>query len=235
MSTLPNRMGIAPRPDGLRAVFLDAMGTLVRLRPPVPLLTEALATAGHPNRPGRVAEALHDEIVFYRAHSVQASTPELLRTLRDECARVLADGLEDAPPRDVLVDLLVGAIQIEPFPDVMPFLAHVRARGLRAVVVSDWDCGLSDQLSRLGIRQWVDHVVVSADVGVTKPDPRIFHYALEMIRVAPGDVLLCGDDPRRDMAGAAAVGVRCVLVDREQRYPDVAQRVSSLAELMGWI
>jgi hypothetical protein len=29
--------------------------------------------------------------------------------------------------------------------------------------------------------------------------------------------------------------VRCVLVDREQRYPDVAQRVSSLAELMGWI
>jgi putative hydrolase of the HAD superfamily len=130
---------------------------------------------------------------------------------------------------------MVGALQLEVFPDVVPFLSYLRNRGVRTAVVSDWDCTLVEHLSRLGIRAWVDDVVVSADVGVTKPDPRIFDRALRVLDVAAGHAVHCGDDPRRDVLGAAASGIRPVLVDREHRYPEAPGRVSSLDELIGAI
>ena len=216
-------------------MLLDAMGTLVRLHPPAPLLTTALATAGYPNSADRVAAALGEEIAFYRAHHVWARTPDLVLQLRRECAGVLAQGLDPAPPHGLVVELLVGALRIEPFADAIPFLENVRACGLRAVVVSDWDCSLADHLSQLGLREWVDGVVVSAEVGVTKPDPRIFRRALGLLGVAAHEVVHCGDDPVRDVAGAAAAGIRPILVDRADRYPDVVERVSSLADLLRWI
>ncbi|OLE01096.1 MAG: hypothetical protein AUG80_00510 [Candidatus Rokubacteria bacterium 13_1_20CM_4_68_9] len=51
-------------------------------------------------------------------------------------------------------------------------------------------------------------IVDSARVGCTKPDPRIFHRALEGVGVAPGDATFVGDSPTRDMAGARGVGMR---------------------------
>ncbi|OLB09492.1 MAG: hypothetical protein AUH18_10630 [Candidatus Rokubacteria bacterium 13_2_20CM_69_10] len=51
-------------------------------------------------------------------------------------------------------------------------------------------------------------IVDSARVGCTKPDPRIFHRALEGVGVAAGDATFVGDSPTRDMAGARGVGMR---------------------------
>ena len=57
-------------------------------------------------------------------------------------------------------------------------------------------------------------VAASAVVGAGKPDPAIFHHALDALGVAPGEALHCGDLPAYDCAGAAAAGVRAVLIDR---------------------
>ena len=209
------------------------MGTLVRLDAPVAALADALADAGFANDEVRVAAALRTEIRFYRANHLRGRDPGGLAALRTDCAAVLAGGLAAAPPLPELAEILVGALRFAPFEDVVPLLEACRDLGIRTAVVSDWDCALADQLAEIGIGHLVDAVVTSAEVGVAKPDPRIFAAALEAVGVRPAAALHVGDDPRRDLAGAEAAGITAVLLDRNDRHADITPRVETLAAVMG--
>jgi putative hydrolase of the HAD superfamily len=108
----------------------------------------------------------------------------------------------------------VEALRFALLPDAVPALDALEAAGLRLGVVSNWDCGLADVLDDLGVGDRFGTVAVSAVVGAGKPDPAIFRHALGALGVAPGAALHCGDLPAYDCAGAAAAGVRAVLIDR---------------------
>jgi putative hydrolase of the HAD superfamily len=56
--------------------------------------------------------------------------------------------------------------------------------------------------------------VVSGEVGVGKPDPRIFDLALRLLGASPEEAVMVGDNPTRDVAGAKAAGVTAVWVNR---------------------
>ncbi len=61
------------------------------------------------------------------------------------------------------------------------------------------------RLARSSIRRWLDSVVISQEVGVAKPDPRIFEIALDGLN--PREALMIGDGVRSDVAGANRAGV----------------------------
>jgi putative hydrolase of the HAD superfamily len=63
----------------------------------------------------------------------------------------------------------------------------------------------------------VDFVVISAEVGVRKPDPRIFEEALRRAGVAAGEAVHVGDLPEEDIEGARRAGLGAFLIDREKR------------------
>lgn len=226
-----------PRPSGspLEAVLLDAYGTLVELRDPAARLGERLAAEGHPHAADRVEAALAGEIRFYRRNHDRGRDAATLAALRLDCARVLAEGLGlDAPPLPRLAAILVESLRFELIPDVLPALDDLAAAGLRLAVVSNWDAGLGDVLADLGVAGRFEAVVVSAVVGAGKPDPAIFAHALSALGVSPTRALHCGDHPELDCAGAQRAGVRGVLIDRSNAYPDAAcPRVRSLSELRG--
>ena len=211
------------------------MGTLVRLEPPVPVLTAALSDAGFANDEATVAEALRAEIGFYRANHLRGADANGLAALRDDCAVVFARSLAAAPPIPELAELLVGALRFAPFDDVAPVLTACRGLGIRTVVVSDWDCALAAHLADIGIGHLLDAVVVSAEIGVAKPDPRIFAAALEAVGVGPEAAMHVGDDPRRDLHGAEMAGIMGVLLDRDDRHADITPRIVTLTEVLDLI
>ena len=67
--------------------------------------------------------------------------------------------------------------------------------------------------------------------GVRKPDPSIFEAALDLLGVAANEVAMVGDSPEDDVAGARALGMRALLLDRDGRYPDTAERIPDLFAL----
>ena len=67
-------------------------------------------------------------------------------------------------------------------------------------------------LDRFGVSHLVDEVVLSYEVGLIKPDPKIFLTACERLRVDPSEVLMVGDSEEAD-GGAAAVGARVAIVE----------------------
>jgi putative hydrolase of the HAD superfamily len=77
----------------------------------------------------------------------------------------------------------------------------------------------------------VDAVVTSAEVGAAKPEPRVFERALTLARAEPGEALHVGDKVDNDVEGAAAAGIRAVLLQREGEPPAGVTAIRSLREL----
>jgi putative hydrolase of the HAD superfamily len=82
-------------------------------------------------------------------------------------------------------------------------------------------------------------ITVSGEVGVGKPDARAFRSVLEKLGVPPGASVMVGDNLERDVAGAQALGMRAIWVDRTGgRRPDGVvpdARVATLPEVPAWV
>lgn len=83
-----------------------------------------------------------------------------------------------------------------------------------------------------------DAVLISGEVGVGKPEPRIFEVAVEALDASVTETVMVGDNPSRDILGARRAGMRSVWINRDgQRLPDGAPladaEITSLAELQG--
>ena len=179
--------------------------------------------------------AMLAEMAYYRAHHYEGADQASLTELRRRCASVLREQLPPlaALPEEDVVEALLGSLRFHPYPDAAPALGLLRLAGIRSAVVSNWDVSLRGVLSEIGLGGLVDEVVVSAEVGATKPDPLIVEAALRRIRCPAGKALMVGDSPETDVAGAQAAGVRAVLVDRTGTASDMVgvERIFTLEGL----
>lgn len=118
------------------------------------------------------------------------------------------------------------------YPEVLEVLAALRERGLKLVVVSNWDSTLPALLDRLDLTRRFDGVVVSALVGVSKPARGIFDTALALAGVAAHEALHVGDSPSEDYEGAKNAGLPALLLDRAGLGHDGFDTIRSLQEIL---
>jgi putative hydrolase of the HAD superfamily len=218
----------------VRAVLLDALGTLVELQPPAPRLRRLLRESGFEVTEERAMAGFAAEIAYYLDHHLDGSDPERLERLRDRCAEEMRKaldipGLDHATARRAMLE----SLQFSAYPDVVPALKELRALGMGLVVASNWDCSLPRRLAAAGVLELVDGVVTSAEVGAAKPSPRVFVRALAVAGVAAAEAVHVGDKVDNDVDGAAAAGVRGVLLQREGVPPPGVEAIGSLRELRG--
>jgi len=225
-----------------RAILLDGLGTLVALAPPWEAFAEGLRREHRIELSAGEAEwAFTAEMHYYRAHHLEGRDAAGLRALRWRCAEVLHASLPPHAARalslDELTALMLGALRFTLYPDVLATLALLRERGIRLVVVSNWDISLASTLQALGLGEMLDAVITSAQVGAAKPAPKVFHAALALLEISAQEALHVGDDPQLDVAGAHAAGVLPVLLCRARSpgTPAGVASISSLAELPGLI
>jgi putative hydrolase of the HAD superfamily len=217
----------------VRAVLLDALGTLVELPPPWPALVEELAARGVELTEEEARAALLEEMAFYRAHHDEATAAEELDDLRDRCTEVLRAALPPhARPVAGLRDALLGALRFRPYPEVAGVLGELGELGVARVVVSNWDVSLRGVLDDTGLTPQLDGVVISAEVGAAKPARAIFERALAVAGVPAAEALHVGDTAEADLAGARAAGLRALHLDRSGSDPAA---LASLAEVPGLV
>lgn len=102
----------------------------------------------------------------------------------------------------------------EVYPEVPGVLATLARRGVRLGVVSNWDHRLPGLLADLGLAPFFGAITYSGEVGVEKPDRRIFLYALAELGVQPAAALHVGDGRLEDVEGAVAAGLRALHLTR---------------------
>lgn len=119
------------------------------------------------------------------------------------------------------------------YPDVEPTLAALHRAGMAMGVVSDWGHGLEALVLELELGRYLQFLVVSSRLGVTKPDPYVFEMALRRIDVDAAEAVFVGDTYVKDVLGARAAGVTPILLDRSGGAPRVdCAVVHSLLEVL---
>ena len=98
-------------------------------------------------------------------------------------------------------------------PSTPQVLSNLRAQGLQLGVVSNSDGRIFSILDRCGIANFFQVIVDSHDVGVEKPDPRIFQFALDKLQARPEQTIYVGDIYSIDIVGAERARLQPVLID----------------------
>lgn len=99
------------------------------------------------------------------------------------------------------------------YSDVEPFLEDLD--GYRLGVLSNGDPDQQrKKLHETGLSEYFEEVVISGDLGISKPDKRIFEEMIELMEVEPPEIMYVGDDYEADFLGAYNVGINPCLLDR---------------------
>ena len=206
-----------------QVIFFDAAGTLIHLREPVgEVYSRTAARFGVEVAPAAVTPA-------FRAAWKTLPPPEHEVPPDDDdrswwralVGRTFEITQDQAPLEPEVLEPLFDALYwhfAEPeawmvFDDVRPALERFKPH-CRLFVLSNFDRRLRTLLSGHGLTDYFEGMIISSEIGVSKPHPRIFQAALALAKAAPGDCLHVGDDEKADIAGAAGQGIPSHLVRR---------------------
>jgi putative hydrolase of the HAD superfamily len=187
----------------LDGVTIDAFGTLVTLRDPIPSLTAALAQRNVERDTELVRHGFRTEVAHYTQHSASGhDEPGLLR-LQHECARVFLEAIDADLDAGEFAPTYAAAMHFDVLPGVVAALERLRSLGLELAVVANWDLTLRRLLDEAGLAGFFRSVVHAAG----KPAPDGLLRALVELQVEPARALHIGDDEVDELAARAA-GVR---------------------------
>lgn len=233
----------------LDAVVFDAGGTLVRLD--FEWLSAMVTELGVPVSAEDLRRA---EVRGRRLYDLSASRPHApapgdthppLGTAGDTTA-YFAGMLEGVGVRHpVLEEALARMFEKQkppsylwgrPMEGAREAIDRLRAMGVRMACVSNSDGRAERHLIESGVRDGLEFVVDSQLVGIEKPNPAIFHLALQRLGVAAARALYVGDILCVDRVGSQAAGMRLVLIDPYGDYapPDVAS-IRAISDLPSYV
>jgi HAD superfamily hydrolase (TIGR01549 family) len=200
----------------LRAVLFDVDFTIAK---PGPLLgPEGYRDAGRrfglELDPPRYGEARAAALLDLQHHPELDHDEEVWIRFTEDIVRGM--GGEGESCRQVAVAITDGWLEsanFELYEDVFPTFEALRRANLKLGLVSNTSRDLDAFVGHHGLD--VDAWVSSGVHGKVKPSPSIFKAVLELLGVAPAEAVMIGDSPEDDVAGAEAVGIRGLLLDRE--------------------
>jgi HAD superfamily hydrolase (TIGR01509 family) len=235
---MARRAGSRPHLNGreIEAMLIDAGGVL--LDPNWRTVADVLARRGvkvHPSDLAAADPVLRREIDD--ADLVRSSTDVvrrerwLSRLLRHAGVGAEPDVIEAAGDEIDALHRQRGLWEVVQ-PGAGEALNALRRAGLRLALASNAEPLLRSKMSDLGLADRFDHLAISGEVGVEKPDPRFFQGALAVLGVPPDRAVHVGDLYEIDVVGARAAGLEAILVDAADlsRDRDVV-RVSALSDV----
>jgi HAD superfamily hydrolase (TIGR01549 family) len=241
-------------PRQLRGILFDLFGTLLYFdgrRLPRPDPDGGFATASVANleeilsrleptidREGfsRVLSATSRELAREKSRTCrEVSSPERFR--RAIVAAGLSGDVDRAASEMSAAHMSTLAEAVDYGRDRSCLLQRLQGR-FRLGLVSNFDHGPTARriLERAGIAHLFESVVISDDVGVRKPSPRIFRHALDALGTSAADCVFVGDDYEADVGGATGAGLRAVWIDRGDRPGSPAEvKLADVDRLPAWL
>jgi putative hydrolase of the HAD superfamily len=161
----------------------------------------------------RHPELVHDESIWHRFTEEIFTGMGGPEEIASDCATEIEQGWAMSE-------------NFELFEDALPVLEELRVAEIKVGLVSNGIRDLTEFVSHHGLQ--VDAIVDSRSHGRVKPHPTIFQAALELLGVKAAEAVMVGDSLEEDVEGARALGMRAILIDRDDRHPDVEERLTDL-------
>lgn len=215
---------------GIRAIFVDAGGTLLHPREPV-----GMTYARAARKRGISAGPVRTEQRFRLAWKRAAATPQA-GDGRTFWRPIVAESLQSDDPA-LFESLYLWYAQPRAWwvdTEALRVLGHLSRQGIRLGILSNWDTRLRELYLGFALDRLFPYLVCSAEVELAKPDPDIFRLACRVAGVAPNEAVHVGDDPELDVAGASRAGLVGLSFDDERGWRGLESEIAILRRGSGF-
>ena len=230
----------------IKAVFFDFYNTLATYHPPrEELYVNICRGLGIEVEAKALFSSLAAADIFYRNENsrspIDKKTPEEKINFYVEYATRILRGAGVEINRDTALQILAKVREqkweFKAYEDTLPTLKELENRDLILGLISNVVQDMEPTYTELGLQPYLDFKVTSAEVGCDKPRPEIFQAALKKAQVKPEEVIYIGDQYDLDIVGARGVGMKALLIDRNDYFPDITDcpRIHSLTEITKYI
>jgi putative hydrolase of the HAD superfamily len=218
--------------NSVKAIFFDLDGTL---RHSVPtggdvFTAYAIQLGLHVNPEDRIRAMRWEHL--YWASSADLSNDILAHTFDTENfwteysrRRLIALGIDPAVATDLARKVSIHMSEVYKPQSIIPddvrqTLTDLQQAGYLMAVLSNRDKPFHDLLESHGISQFFSFSLAGGEVDSYKPKPGLFQHALNRVRLAPEEAIYVGDNYFADVVGARRAGLRPVLYDPENIFPE---------------
>jgi HAD superfamily hydrolase (TIGR01509 family) len=202
----------------MKSIFFD-ITALVYGPEGADFLSEVLRAESIPAEPAEVADALG---------RLPAELQAMRQQLRDEDQEneynrlmlpALLTALGVKNPTDALLMRLVETVHqysawYSLYPETLPVLEELKNRGYQMAVVANWAPSLGRFLKEFELDAYFQAAIASSEVGLSKPDPYIFHQALKRLNLTADQTFHVGPSINQDVTGALRAGLTPVWLNR---------------------
>ncbi|MFC1905963.1 HAD family hydrolase [Chloroflexota bacterium] len=230
----------------IKVVFFDLYYTLVRYDPTrEEQQLAALKEHGLETDVKTMCVALHiADMFFYQenARSTIYKRPEHEKMAFFEEYEGIV--LEQAGFEDVPEEIALAIVQklhktdkkLVFYVDVLPTFDELKSKGMKLGLITNAE---QDQapFEALGLYDRLDYIITSPEEGLGKPSPHIFWAALRRAGVKASEAIHVGDQYDIDVAGAQGVGIKALLLDRNNILEEIddCTRINSLREIINYL
>ena len=197
----------------IEAIVFDLDDTLWPIAPTIKRAEQAMVDWIHVNAPAVAARWDTDTLKQLRADLIAANPAvknDVMALRRGTIFSAFAAlGGSTAQAEGAFACFRAARQQVSLYPDALPALVRL-SKAFRLGVISN---GFAD-VGVIGIGGYFETVVSAHEVGVSKPDPRIYAACVARMGLAPARMLYVGDDPHNDVIGPTAAGLRAAWINR---------------------
>jgi len=172
-----------------------------------------------------------------RRYPIDTRTKEEKTAFYIDYVKLALEGAGVEASRELAGEILLKMRQInwefKCFNDSISTLRMLKERGLTLGMISNAAKDMEETYRSLGLQDNIDFVITSFEVGSEKPNPEIFLAALQKAGMRPDEVIFVGDQYDLDILGARGVGMKAIMIDRNDWFPDITDcpRILGLSEI----
>lgn len=209
----------------IRAIFFDAVGTLIHPDPPAPVVYEQVgkrfgSRLGASEIKRRFAEAFDAEEQSDRRGGWQTSENREIERWRSIVAHVLDDSSDPLNCFQLLFNHFSKPEAWRCDPATSTLFNDLEGQGFFLGMASNYDSRLRAVVSGKPELAAIRHLCISSEIGWRKPAREFFAAVCDSIELSPEQILIVGDDPVNDFEGAVAAGLPAVLFDQLSRHSE---------------
>jgi putative hydrolase of the HAD superfamily len=115
------------------------------------------------------------------------------------------------------------------YPDSLETLARLRAHGFALGLVTNASPSVWEVIRSKDLTPHLNCIVVSSQIGIRKPDPRIYLHALHLLDVGAAEAAFVGDGNDQELDGAKAVGMTTIWINRVGFRPVVSEQSTPMS------
>jgi len=218
------------RLEGIRACIFDAYGTLFDYRSAASRCRDVLG------------ENFDQVNALWREKQLQYSWLRAIQGRHVDFWQVTGEALDFALDTAAIADstvrdrLMAMYLKLDAFPEVPDMLKRLNVAGLKTAILSNGSPEMLDAAVRnAGIGSLLDAVLSVEAVGVYKPHPKVYQYALDQLGIKAGEIAFQSSNAW-DAHAASLCGMRVIWCNRYRQRPERLPglpdfEIASLAEL----